>query len=108
PSPGCRRCRNRGTACWPSSGQGRASGRSVNREPVGQRPNLRLDGSLDQRRLPLRGLRDGIEDLADQAPDLLELGNAEAARRRRRRAEADAGGDEWLLRIVGDAVLVAG
>ena len=43
-------------------------------------------------------LRQAVEHLDDQLADLLELGDAEAARRGGRRAEADAGGDHRLLR----------
>jgi hypothetical protein len=47
-----------------------------------------------------------VEHVGDQVGDLLGFDLGEAARRHRRRADADAGGDEGLLRIVRDAVLV--
>ena len=80
----------------------------IDREAVGERPHLLLHRRLDQRRRAVRRLRHRVEHLGDQLADLLELGDAEAARRAGRRAEPDAGGDERLLRIVGHAVLVAG
>src|SRR3546814_7830229 len=51
---------------------------------------------------------EAAQHAADEGAHLLELGAAEAARGGRRRAEADAGGHRRLLRIEGDAVLVAG
>jgi hypothetical protein len=50
----------------------------------------------------------GIEHVGDQVGDLLGLDLGEAARGHRRRADADAAGDEGLLRIVRDRVLVDG
>ena len=49
-----------------------------------------------------------VEHFGDHAADLLEFGDAKAARGRRRRAEAKARGDERRFRIERDAVLVAG
>src|SRR6185312_16148334 len=73
----------------------------------------KLDSALLHRRLDLAIAliaigHEPIENLDDQAADLLELGNAEAACGSRRRAEPNAGGDRRLLRIEGDTVLVAG
>ena len=53
-------------------------------------------------------LAQAVDDLGDHAADLAKLGRAEAAGGAGRRAEADAGGDERLGRIVGDRILVAG
>src|SRR5262245_21709737 len=53
-------------------------------------------------------LGEALERLREEVPDRLELLDAEAAGGRRRRAEAYAGGDGRLLRIVGNAVLVRG
>ena len=47
-----------------------------------------------------------FEHVGDQMGDRLGLDFREAARGHRRRADADAAGDERLLRIVGDGVLV--
>ena len=80
----------------------------INREAIGERLDPFLDRGFDQRRLAVRRLRDGVEHLGDQAADLLEFGDAEAARGRRRRAEPEARGDERLFRIERNAVLVAG
>src|SRR3546814_8927987 len=52
--------------------------------------------------------RQPAQHAADEGAHLLELAAAEAARGRRRRAEADAGSDRRLFRIEGNAVLVAG
>src|SRR5260370_27940611 len=51
--------------------------------------------------------RQRAQHLDDVAPDHTELPRAEAAGRRRRRAEANPGGHRRLLRIEGEAVLVA-
>src|SRR5512140_131943 len=80
----------------------------INRKAVGQRLHLVLDGGLHQRRLAVLRLCDRIEHLGDHAGDLLEFGDAETARGRRRRAQTKAGGDERLFRVERDAVLVAG
>src|SRR6266849_882082 len=52
-------------------------------------------------------LRHRVENLDDERTHLAEFRLAEAARRRRRRAEADARGYRRLFRIEGNAVLVA-
>ena len=61
--------------------------------------------------MPMRSVfmaSDRLDGDVQLAADLLELVLAEAARGRRRRAKTDAGSDEGLLRIEGDAVLVTG
>src|SRR5207245_2109933 len=55
-----------------------------------------------------RPLRQRVQSFRAHAADLLELGNAKAARGRGRRAQAQARGDERGFGIEGDAVLVAG
>src|SRR5207248_1810543 len=55
-----------------------------------------------------RVLRQALQDFADPRPDLAEFRSAEAPRRRRGRAQANARGDRWFLRVERDAVLVAG
>ena len=52
-------------------------------------------------------MRHRVEHFGDQRTDLLEFGDTETARRRRRRAEPQAGGDERLLGVERNAVLVA-
>src|SRR6266852_9778565 len=47
-----------------------------------------------------------IQHVGDEVAEVLRLGEAKAARRHRRRADADAAGDERLLRVVRDGVLV--
>src|SRR5476649_2665828 len=80
----------------------------VNREAVGQRLDTFLDRGLHHRRLAVRRLRDGIEHFRNKPADLLEFGNPEAARGRRRRSQPKARSDERRFRIEGNAVLVAG
>src|SRR6185437_1753932 len=80
----------------------------IDRETIGERLDPFLDRSFHQRRLTVLRLRDRAQDFGDHAADLLELRNAETARGRGRRAEPQARGDERLLGIERDAVLVAG
>src|SRR5690349_1217521 len=80
----------------------------VDREAVGQRPYAFSHRSFHQRRLAVRRLRQRVEHFRDHAADLLEFGDAKAARSGGRRAQAKTRGDERRLGIVGDAVLVAG
>src|SRR5712691_2513454 len=47
-----------------------------------------------------------VQHIGDEIGEVLRLGEAKTARRHRRRADADAAGDERLLRIVRDGVLV--
>src|SRR6185437_16155521 len=65
----------------------------INREALEQRADLVAHLALDQRVLFRMLLRQHVEHLGDHVADLLEFGDAEAARRTRRRAEADARGD---------------
>src|SRR3546814_1608381 len=67
-----------------------------------------LERPVALRPVPLCMAGEAAQHAADEGAHLLELGAAEAARGGRRRAEADAGGHRRLLRIEGDAVLVAG
>src|SRR3954470_7043374 len=64
----------------------------INRELVGQRLDAFLDRGFDQRRLAVFRLRQRVQHFGDHAADLLELGNAETARGRRRRAQTKARG----------------
>src|SRR5262245_34409885 len=66
----------------------------VDRETIGERLDAFLDRGFHQRRLAVRRLRQRVQHFGDHAADLLELGNAKAARGRRRGAEAQARGDE--------------
>src|SRR5689334_22694208 len=66
----------------------------VDREAVGQRPHAFLHRSFHQRCLAVRRLRQRIEHFGDHAADLLELGDAKAARGRGRGAETQTRGDE--------------
>src|SRR5258705_6287509 len=47
-----------------------------------------------------------VQHVGDEIAEVLRLGEAKTARRHRRRADADSAGDEGLLRIVRDGVLV--
>src|SRR5579871_2098813 len=80
----------------------------VDREAVGERPHLALDRFLHERRGAVRRLRSRVEDFGDETADLLELGDAEPARRAGRRAKPDPRSDEGLFRVIGHAILVAG
>src|SRR5579885_1723882 len=53
-------------------------------------------------------VRQRVKHFGDQIADLPEFGDAEAARRARRRAKADTRRYGRLLRIIGNAVFVAG
>src|SRR5690606_28512936 len=80
---------------------------AVNREGVAEGADFLADLRFDSG-IPFRILGQGVQDTQDEVADLLELGLAEAASRSGRGAQTDAGGDEGLLRIVRDGVLVAG
>src|SRR3954451_21949275 len=80
----------------------------VDREAVGERLHLLLHGRLDQWRAAVRCLGDRVQHLGDEVADLLEFGDAEAAGGRRGGAEPQARGDERLLGVGRDAVLVGG
>src|SRR5512147_1963406 len=67
-----------------------------------------LDARLDPIVAGIAIGRETVEHLDDHAADLLELGDAEAARGAGRRAEPDARGHHRLLRIERHAILVAG
>src|SRR5512142_1710873 len=73
----------------------------------------KLDGALFDARLDLPIARiavsgETVQHLDDHAADLLEFGDAEAARGASRRAQANTGSDRRLLGIERHAVLVAG
>src|SRR3546814_12773225 len=70
--------------------------------------DLLLERPVALRPVPLCMAGEAAQHAADEGAHLLELGAAEAARGGRRRAEADAGGHRRLIRIEGDAGLVAG
>ncbi|ABA53161.1 hypothetical protein BURPS1710b_A2107 [Burkholderia pseudomallei 1710b] len=82
------------------------SGVSVDREAFAKREDL-APHALFGRVIAFRVRAQGLEHLENQPADLAELRCAEAARRARRRAEADARRDRRLLRIERNAVLVA-
>src|SRR3546814_15243362 len=79
----------------------------IDREAAAQRLHL-LAHFLLVLRIAVRMARQPAQHAADEGAHLLELAAAEAARGRRRRAEADAGSHRRLFRIAGNAVLVAG
>ena len=105
PSPGCRGCRNRGSAS--AAHPDRSRRRSGKRR--GQLVTRCAFTVASTSPLPSSPFfAKPVEHLDDQLADLPELGDAEAARGRGRRAEADARGDHRLLGIERHAVLVAG
>src|SRR4030095_16854611 len=77
----------------------------IDREPPAQLPHALahrlLYGAVVVRSQP-------IEHAHYHLPELATLGRSESARRDRRRSQPDARSDRRLLRIEGDAVLVAG
>src|SRR5882672_456370 len=80
---------------------------NIDGKPADELRHLLPHGRFDQRILLDAFLRKDIEHLDDQLAHLLELGDAETARGAGRGAEADARSDRGLLRIEGNAVLVA-
>src|SRR5579883_3166266 len=131
PSPAYRRNRKMDSASSPPRGAAALSlaparNPRARREEAGRRPaflvswQIGIDGKAGAEGVdlvadaPLRRFaviaprHRGLEHLDDHAADFAELLLAEAARRRRWRAEADARGDRRLLWVEGDAVLVAG
>src|SRR5262249_2692380 len=82
--------------------------RVIDRESAAECGHFRAYLALDRRVVGRIAARKPVEHPPDQLAHRAELGRAEAARRRRRGAEANARGDRGLLRIEGDPVLVAG
>src|SRR6478736_3044680 len=74
---------------------------AIHRESLGQF----LDFSLHA--LDGRCIMRIVENVSDQVTDFDGFGFLETTRGHCWRTETDAGGDEWLLRIVRDGVLVA-
>src|SRR5262245_24862287 len=100
PSPGYRGLRNSDSAYAPPRvnhsvrmALTKTSLALVDRKAPDQRLDPLAHRRLDQRVLLAALLRQRIEHFGDQLADLTELGDAEAARRAGRRAEADAGRD---------------
>src|SRR5262245_5794637 len=88
-------------------GMGRGNLR-INREAPAKRNRFRFHSGFDFGVASLAVGCQAVDYLRHQAADMLELGDTEATRGARRRADADAGRDRRLLRVERHRVLVDG
>src|SRR3989344_1492554 len=92
-----------------SSGLGRAMGSAfVDREAFAQSADALADIGLDIGVAMLALIAQRFEHVGDHVANVLELGDAETARRARGGADADAAGLDRGQRVEGHAILVAG